>query len=121
MKPAYSTVEKINHAVNEDVRYASDVDLYQIDEFWEIADAAGDCEDYALKKRQLLLEHGVDPQYLRLATCWTESGEYHAVLIVSTDKGDYVLDNRYQFPMMRQDLPYKWHKIQVGKSWHVIS
>ena len=121
MKPTPALVESVNHAVNEDVRYTTDAALYQINEFWEVADHAGDCEDYALKKRQVLMEHGVDPEFLRLATCWVEDGTYHAVLIVTTTNGDYVLDNRYQFPMMRQDLPYKWHKIQVGRAWHVIS
>ena len=121
MKPTAKLIEQVNRTVNSDVRYTADAHLYQIAEFWEVAEHAGDCEDYALKKRQVLLEQGVDPQYLRLATCWVEDGSYHAVLIATTEQGDYVLDNRAHFPVMRQELPYRWHLIQEGHAWHVIS
>jgi predicted transglutaminase-like cysteine proteinase len=120
MKPTLSLVEGINTRVNADVRYRADAALYDIDEFWTVAEHEGDCEDYALAKRKLLTEQGYGDA-CRLATCWVETGEYHAVLVVTTDKGDYVLDNRHPYPMMRQDLPYKWHKIQEGSTWHVIS
>jgi predicted transglutaminase-like cysteine proteinase len=120
MKPTIALADAINAQVNDDTRYRADASLYGKPEFWEVADGEGDCEDYALAKRKLLTEQGYGGA-CRLATCWTESDEYHAVLIVTTDQGDYVLDNRYQFPMMRQDLDYRWHKIQEGKAWHVIS
>lgn len=49
------------------------------------------------------------------------TSEYHVVLIVTTDKGDYVLDNRYPFPMERRALNYKWDKIQQGDKWYKIA
>lgn len=33
----------------------------------------------------------------------------------------YVLDNRYPFPKMKQDLKYKWDKIEVGGQWYSLS
>lgn len=119
MTPALPLAQEINAQVNADMRYKADIALYGIDEFWTVAEHEGDCEDYALTKRQMLTERGYGDA-CRLATCWVENGTYHAVLIVTTDDGDYVLDNRHPFPMMRQDLPYKWHKIQEGSAWHVI-
>lgn len=71
---------------------------------WETAN-----EDYAIAKRCDLKKHGIES---RFATCWTETDEYHAVLIVRTDKGDFVLDNRYNDVMRFEDLPYRWDKIQ---------
>jgi predicted transglutaminase-like cysteine proteinase len=121
MRPSYDTVEAIQIEVNNSVTYRTDIDLYSTTEFWVEPVSAGDCEDYALAKRKRLLDMGVDSKYLRLATCWTETWEYHAVLIVTTNEGDYVLDNRYPLPMMKQDLRYRWHKIQEGSKWYAIS
>jgi len=81
----------------------------------------GDCEDFALTKRLKLIAMGYAPDSLHLALCWTETREFHAVLIADTDDGQYVLDNRYPFPMAKQDLAYDWHSIQEGDTWHALS
>ena len=107
----------MNSTINESTSYRSDAAQYAKPDYWEAASGTGDCEDYALAKRNRLIAAGCDPLAIHLATCWVETGEYHAVLIVNTSTGDYVLDNRYPFPMMRQDLEYKWDKMQEGQSW----
>ena len=119
MNPKFSLVEKINTEVNSSVVYRTDSSLYKKEDFWTVADNQGDCEDYALAKRKLLIEMGYESS-CRLATCWTETGEYHAVLVVTTEEGDYVLDNRFPSPMKRQDVFYRWHMIQEGDKWHNI-
>ena len=53
----------------------------------------GDCEDYALAKRDALIAAGIGSANALLATGVLPSGEYHAVLIVTTKRGDFVLDN----------------------------
>lgn len=117
----YKVAYEVNLEVNNSVKYRRDIDLYQKPEHWAPAILEGDCEDYALAKRQKLLDLGYDVKYLRLATCWTPFGEYHAVLVVTTDKGDYVLDNNHREPKSRQSLNYKWDKIQQGKKWYKVS
>lgn len=117
----YNVVRQVNAEVNSQVEYRRDIDLYNKREHWEIAENLGDCEDYALAKRQKLLDLGYAVKYLRLATCWTSFGEYHAVLVVTTDKGDYVLDNNHREPKTRQSLNYKWDKIQQDKKWYKVS
>jgi predicted transglutaminase-like cysteine proteinase len=63
-------------------------------DYWTIpTDGYGDCEDYALTKRKMLMEHGFSAAALRVAIVVTPNQERHAVLTVVTDKGDYVLDN----------------------------
>lgn len=121
MPTPYSLAKSVNHEVNESTSYRSDLSLYQRAEHWEPAAGEGDCEDYALAKRAALLKAGADLDDLRLATCWCEDGGYHAVLVVTTDEGEFVLDNRYQDPMPRQLLPYKWDKIQKGHQWFAIA
>ena len=112
---------KVQMDVNCDVKYTTDIELYGKPEFWEIADGEGDCEDYVLAKRVRLSKLGWSKLAdLAIALCWTETNEYHAVLVVHTDKGDYVLDNRYPRLKAWEDLPYKWDKIQDGKEWKRI-
>ena len=54
---------------------------------------SGDCEDYVLAKRQALIAKGFPPSALRVAYVKTAAGEGHALLVVRTNDGDYVLDN----------------------------
>lgn len=75
-------------------------------------DAVEDCEDYALEKRCRLRRLGIDWQDLHLATCWTETGEYHAVLVAVTNFWDLVLDNRYWAVTRKKACPYTWHLMQ---------
>ena len=99
--------------VNFESEYARDIEQYRKRDFWAVmgSEKLGDCEDYALTKREILrAELPIDA--LRLATCWTELNGYHAVLVVVTDTGDYVLDNRHKWPVPWAELKYKWDKMQ---------
>ena len=104
---AWGQLRDVNHSVNVAVGYRTDMDLYGKLEHWTPAVAEGDCEDYALTKRQRLLALGWPLKALRLAVCRVE-GQGHAVLTVDTDRGVYVLDNRYPRVMPWKDLPYVW-------------
>lgn len=121
MTLTFKDLVEINNKVNQTITYRADTQQYGKAEFWEIPLKYGDCEDIALKKRQILLEQKVNPDTIKLATCWTETGGYHAVLIVTIADGDYVLDNRRQLPAIKQDLPYKWDKIQIKNKWYKLS
>ena len=72
-----------------------------------------DCDSYATYKMQKLFDLGWQLLDMRLATCWTETGEYHCVLLVELNGQSWVLDNRQTYPTRSQDLDYEWHKIQV--------
>ena len=60
---------------------------------WSANASSGDCEDYVLTKRAQLIRKGIPAGSLRIATTKTRWGESHAVLVVKTSQGDYVLDN----------------------------
>jgi predicted transglutaminase-like cysteine proteinase len=123
MMNSYSLAERINREVNESVQYKTDLEQYDTPEFWKEAGAFGDCEDYALLKRQQLLESGFARKDLHLACCWDETGGYHAVLLCNTSKGWFVLDNRYTWPMSPKSLPYHWDKAldEVDGKWYELS
>jgi predicted transglutaminase-like cysteine proteinase len=86
------------------------------EDVWSVNVKSGDCEDYALTKRDHLIAKGWSPRALRIAVATTRSGEGHAVLVVKTDRGDLVLDNRTSRikPWNRTDL--SWIKIQSGEN-----
>jgi len=76
-----------------------------------------------LLKRHRLIESGFARKDLHLACCWCETGAYHCVLLCNTDKGWFVLDNRYTWPMTPKSLPYKWDKAldEVDGKWYALS
>lgn len=84
-----SLLKRINTSVNNAIAPRSDVTVDR----WEVGVGAGDCEDYVLAKRRALIKAGLPPSALRIAYVQTQSGEGHAVLVVKTTKGDFVLDN----------------------------
>ena len=120
---SYSVAERINSDVNASVRYKTDLEQYSKTEHWVEAGTFGDCEDYALRKRELLLKAGFARKDLHLACCWVETGDYHCVLLCRTDKGWFVLDNRHSLPMIPKQCGYAWDKAldEVDGKWYVLS
>ena len=119
---SYAIAERINSQVNASVQYKTDLEQYDKPEFWKEAGSLGGCEDYALLKRAYLLEQGWPVDKLNLCCCWDETNTYHCVLLVETDKGFFVLDNRYTWPMTPKSLPYKWDKaLREDGKWYEVS
>ena len=83
-----AVLKQINSHVNRTIRPERDTA-----DVWELNPTSGDCEDYVLTKRSLLIRNGVSSGALRIAYTHTRRGEPHAVLVVRTSQGDYVLDN----------------------------
>lgn len=87
-------LSQVNGSVNRAIRPVNDDASDNAGDVWSVDVAAGDCEDFALTKRENLLKLGWSPRTLRIAMARTGSGVGHAVLVVKTDRGDLVLDNR---------------------------
>lgn len=89
-----ATVQKINRKINQSVRSVPDQRQYRSKDVWALPTrAGGDCEDYALAKKLKLVQMGYAPQELLIATVVHKRLGPHAVLVMRTDSGDYVLDN----------------------------
>jgi len=116
-------LELVNADVNARVRSLSDIDHYGIDDYWELplegGGGAGDCEDYALEKRKILMSRGVPMRALSIALVRTALNESHAVLLVRTDRGEYVLDNLTHAIMPWQSARYTWVKWQSRENPNV--
>jgi predicted transglutaminase-like cysteine proteinase len=102
----------INNAFNRDIVPVTDMDFYQVDEFWTYPAGYGDCEDFALAKRRQLIEAGWEPSTLLMAVVRESNGDGHAVLMVRTDRGDLVLDNKDGMIRVWTETPYQYVKRQ---------
>ena len=84
----------INSWVNSTIKPETDIEHWGTVERWSMAeDGYGDCEDYALLKRHLLMQAGWPTEALLIDVVRTKTGEGHAVLTAKTDLGEYILDN----------------------------
>lgn len=82
-------LKRVNAQVNSAISPRNDGGA----DVWNASATSGDCEDYVLAKRRALIKAGLPASALRIAYVKTRSGEGHAILVVKTSKGDYVLDN----------------------------
>lgn len=110
-----AALAEVNARVNRAIRPVKDA---AAGDDWSLplADGrrAGDCEDYALEKLRALAARGVPRSALNLAVAVTPGGESHAVLVVSTADGDFVLDNLSPEVRRWDAVPYAWTKRQVA-------
>ena len=87
-------IERINRWVNHNIEPMSDMDHWGVVDQWDYpTDGKGDCEDYALLKRKLLAEQGFPLSALLMTVVRDKHDDGHAILMVRTDHGDFMLDN----------------------------
>jgi predicted transglutaminase-like cysteine proteinase len=92
---AWRELARVNKRVNETIKPLSDLEHWGVVERWSYPDDGyGDCEDYVLLKRRMLIQSGWPLEVLLVTVVRDKKGDGHAVLTVTTDKGDYVLDNQ---------------------------
>ena len=101
-----SQLDAINRGVNDTVAPYTDQEIYGISEYWTMPTTRGDCEDYALLKREQLARQGWPRNALLLTVVRDELGEGHAVLTVRTRQGDFVLDNKVSDVRLWSEMPY---------------
>jgi len=110
---SWSSLRRINVLVNAMIQPLSDMDHWNALDRWDIpTDGRGDCEDYVLLKRKLLLAEGFPRQALLVTVVKDENGEGHAILTVKTDRGDFILDNMRDEVKAWSQLPYRFVKRQ---------
>ena len=109
----YDELEGVDDEVNKTIIPMSDQNNFGRKEYWSLPrDGLGDCEDYALLKRQMLLKKGWPAGAMRLVMVKTWDDTGHMVLAVSTDKGDLILDNNAWEIRDWGHIPYTGYKVQ---------
>ncbi|SFL24638.1 transglutaminase-like cysteine peptidase [Methylorubrum salsuginis] len=91
----WQTINTINRRINRSVDAVTDQQHWHSADRWDLAeDGRGDCEDFQLLKRRLLVQAGLPRRALRMTVVIDEKGEGHAVLTIVTNRGDLILDNK---------------------------
>lgn len=123
-----SELDQVNRAINRQIVPTTDLELYGTNEYWTIPSTHGDCEDYVLLKRRVLIERGWPPSALLITVVRDDQGEGHAVLTARTQHGDFILDNKtsdmklwhqtgYRFVMRQSYInPKLWMSLEAGES-----
>jgi predicted transglutaminase-like cysteine proteinase len=93
-----------NKQVNATVKPQDDIEHWGVIDRWDYPDDGyGDCEDYQILKRRLLVKAGLPRRALRMVVVLDEQGQGHAVMAVRTNQGDFILDNK-------RDAVLPWHQ-----------
>ena len=104
---------RINATVNDTVKPVTDLEHWGVSERWNYPeDGYGDCEDYVLLKRKLLMQAGWPRQALLITVVRDKQGDGHAVLTVKTDKGEFILDNQNEDVLLWSETGYRFVKRQ---------
>ena len=104
---------RVNRWVNEQIKPVTDMDHWGVVERWSYPDdGQGDCEDYVLLKRRMLMEAGWPRGALLITLVRSDGFEAHAVLMIKTDRGEFILDNRTPAILLRTETAYRFLKRQ---------
>jgi len=110
---AWKDLVSINRWVNNTIQPVTDLEHWGVVERWSYPDdGKGDCEDYVLLKRRMLIQAGWPREALLITVVRDKKDEGHAVLTVKTDKGDFVLDNQAEEILHWIDTGYRFVKRQ---------
>jgi predicted transglutaminase-like cysteine proteinase len=101
-------LDEINRYVNDTVLPLTDQEIYGVNEYWTLPDKYGDCEDYVLLKRKLLIKRGWPQSALLITVVRDENGDGHAVLTARTSQGDFILDNKVSNVRIWSSTPYQY-------------
>lgn len=109
----WKEIERVNRFVNKTIEPVSDFDHWGVIDQWDLPyDGKGDCEDYVLLKRKILIDQGLPRQALLVTVVKDEHGDGHAVLTIKTDRGEFLLDNMNDEVRAWHDAPYVFVKRQ---------
>ena len=110
---AWSDMVKVNAWVNDNIKPITDLEHWGVVERWNYPDdGKGDCEDYVLLKRRMLMQAGWPREALLITVVRDKKGDGHAVLTVKTNKGEFILDNQEAEVLAWNKTGYRFVKRQ---------
>jgi predicted transglutaminase-like cysteine proteinase len=121
---SWAELNQINAIVNRQVEPISDEDHYRIHEqdifnWWTYPDdGKGNCNDYVLMKRKLLVEAGWPKAALLMTVVIDHEGGGHLILTVQTDRGDLILDNMRDEIVSWDQTGYRFLKRQSALNFN---
>ena len=110
---AWADMVKVNAWVNDNIKPVTDLEHWGVVERWNYPDdGQGDCEDYVLLKRRMLMQAGWPREALLITVVRDKKGDGHAVLTVKTNRGEFILDNQETQVLAWNKTGYRFVKRQ---------
>lgn len=107
----WALLEIINQRINREIQPRTDQEHWGVVDRWDYPeDGYGDCEDYQLLKRKLLIAAGLPRRAMRMTVVLDKNGGGHAVLMILTSRGDFVLDNHTDAVLAWTETGYEFIK-----------
>ena len=104
-------ITAVNRHVNRTIKALVDTKHWGKEDQWDLpTDGRGDCEDYQLLKRKLLVEAGLPRRAMRMTVVLGNRGEGHAVLTIRTAGADLILDNLTDAVLPWNETGYRFIK-----------
>ncbi|MDD9899674.1 MAG: transglutaminase-like cysteine peptidase [Alphaproteobacteria bacterium] len=105
---ARAQIEGVNDYINK-VRYIEDRNNWKKSDYWatpvEFFSRGGDCEDFAIAKYASLRALGYSAEQMRVMIVQDKwKNQPHAVLVVYTDEGTFILDNQNKKVVYSDDV-----------------
>jgi predicted transglutaminase-like cysteine proteinase len=117
---AVKDLVSVNRYVNESIKPMTDLEHWGTIEKWSYPDDGyGDCEDYVLLKRRMLIQAGWPREALLITVVLDRNDDGHAVLTVKTDRGEYILDNQTEDLLPWFETGYRFVKRQSQRDPNV--
>ncbi len=116
----WKTILAVNGKVNREIEAVTDEEHWGVVDRWDLPeDGKGDCEDFALLKRKRLAEAGVPRRAMPMTVVIDEENAGHAVLMIRTDRGDFILDNKRNavLPWSQTGYVYVKRESQLRTGW----
>jgi predicted transglutaminase-like cysteine proteinase len=116
----WKTILAVNTRVNREIEAITDEDHWGVVDRWDLpTDGKGDCEDFALLKRKRLAEAGVPRRAMVMTVVIDEENAGHAVMMIRTDRGDFILDNKRNavLPWSQTGYVYVKRESQIRTGW----
>jgi predicted transglutaminase-like cysteine proteinase len=121
---AWADMVNVNAWVNQAIKPITDMEHWGVVERWNYPDDGyGDCEDYVLLKRRMLMQAGWPREALLVTVVRDKKGDGHAVLTVKTDRGEFILDNQEPQVLPWERTGYRFVKRQAQSdpnSWVLL-
>ena len=114
-RSAWKKLIQVNYSVNKAIKPLTDYEIHGVEERWSYPRNVGDCEDYVLLKRNMLMRAGFSPADLLITVVRQPDGSGHAVLTVRTDLADYILDNMRDKVLLWSETEYTFLKRQSSR------
>lgn len=109
----FSQLVRVNAQVNREIEQVSDLEHFGVEEYWTYpVNGRGDCEDIVMEKKRRLVALGIPREALLVTVVRDLAGDGHAILTVTTDRGDYILDNQANEVKLWHETGYRFIKRQ---------